>query len=146
MRLLVIHGPNLNLLGVREPEIYGNKTLHQIDAQIAEEAKALSVTVQMLQSNHEGEIIDALQGARANTTAVIINPGAYTHYSYAIADAISAIGIPVIEVHLSNIYAREAFRRTSVIAPVCAGTIAGFGAESYLLAMRAAVAMKTRMA
>jgi len=145
MRLLVIHGPNLNLLGVRKPEIYGNKTLQQIDAQIAEEAKALSVTVQMLQSNHEGAIIDALHEARANTSAVILNPGAYTHYSYAIADAISAIGIPVIEVHLSNIYAREAFRRTSVIAPVCMGTIAGFGAESYLLAMRAAVTLKTRM-
>lgn len=143
MRLLVIHGPNLNLLGVREPEIYGKKTLQQIDVRIAEEATALSVSVRMMQSNHEGEIIDALHEARENTAAVILNPGAYTHYSYAIADAISAIGIPVIEVHLSNIYAREAFRRTSVIAPVCAGTIAGFGAESYLLAMRAAVALNS---
>jgi 3-dehydroquinate dehydratase-2 len=143
MRLLVIHGPNLNLLGVREPEVYGNKTLQQIDVRIAEEATALSVSVRMMQSNHEGEIIDALHEARENTAAVILNPGAYTHYSYAIADAISAIGIPVIEVHLSNIYAREAFRRTSVIAPVCAGTIAGFGAESYLLAMRAAVALNS---
>ena len=143
MRLLVIHGPNLNLLGVREPEIYGNKTLQQIDVRIAEEAASLSVSVRMMQSNHEGEIIDALHEARDNTSAVIINPGAYTHYSYAIADAISAIGIPVIEVHLTNIHAREAFRRTSVIAPVCAGSIAGFGAESYLLAMRAAVALNS---
>ena len=143
MRLLVIHGPNLNLLGEREPEIYGNKTLQQIDVRIAEEAAALGVHVRMMQSNHEGQIIDALHEARENTSAVIINPGAYTHYSYAIADAIMAIAIPVIEVHLSNIYAREAFRRTSVIAPVCAGTIAGFGAESYVLALRAAIALNS---
>jgi len=143
MRLLIIHGPNLNLLGTREPAIYGKKTLAEIDGEIADCAKALCLSVRTIQSNHEGEIIDALHAARTGADAVIINPGAYTHYSYAIADAISAIGLPVIEVHLSNIYAREAFRRTSVIAPVCAGSIAGFGAESYILAMRAAAALNS---
>ena len=143
MRILVIHGPNLNLLGEREPEIYGSKTLAQVNAEIERCAATLAATVQIVQSNHEGEIIDALHAARATADAVIINPGAYTHYSYAIADAISAIRVPCIEVHLSNINAREAFRRTSVIAPVCAGSIAGFGAESYLLAMRAASALNS---
>lgn len=143
MRLLIIHGPNLNLLGTREPEIYGKKTLAEIDGEIEDCAKELSVSVRSMQSNHEGEIIDALHAARESADAVIINPGAYTHYSYAIADAISAIGLPVIEVHLSNIYAREAFRRTSVIGPVCAGSIAGFGSESYVLAMRAAAALNS---
>lgn len=143
MRILVIHGPNLNLLGTREPEIYGTVTLEEIDRQLQAAAASLSATVRCIQSNHEGEIIDALHAARNDTDVVIINPGAYTHYSYAIADAISAIGVPAIEVHLSNIYAREAFRKTSVVAPVCAGSIAGFGAQSYLLALRAAASLKS---
>ena len=143
MRILVIHGPNLNLLGTREPEIYGTVTLEEIDRQLQAAAASISATLRSIQSNHEGEIIDALHAARNDTDVVIINPGAYTHYSYAIADAISAIGVPAIEVHLSNIYARETFRKTSVVAPVCAGSIAGFGVQSYLLALRAAASLKS---
>lgn len=139
MRVLVIHGPNLNLLGEREPGIYGSKTLTQIDAEIAELAKQLGAQVDCMQNNSEGAIVDALHAARKTHDAVVINPGAYTHYSYAIADAIAAIRIPVVEVHLSNVEAREAFRAHSVVAPVCVGTVAGFGAVSYLLALRAAV-------
>ena len=143
MDILVIHGPNLNLLGTREPDVYGTATLAQIDAEIEAAAAALGVRVRIVQSNHEGAIIDALHSARGAFERIIINPGAFTHYSYAIADAITGIGIPVIEVHLSNIYAREAFRRISVIAPVCAGSIAGFGTQSYLLALRAAAELKS---
>lgn len=143
MDILVIHGPNLNLLGTREPDVYGTATLAQIDAEIEAAAAALGVRVRSVQSNHEGAIIDALHSARGAFERIIINPGAFTHYSYAIADAITGIGIPVIEVHLSNIYAREAFRRISVIAPVCAGSIAGFGTQSYLLALRAAAELKS---
>lgn len=141
MRVLVIHGPNLNLLGEREPEIYGKQTLADIDAAIAALGRELSVEVRSVQFSGEGEIIDALHSARTDYDAVLINPGAYTHYSYAIADAIAAIAIPVIEVHLSNVHAREQFRRTSVIAPVCAGSVGGFGSNSYLLALRAAAAI-----
>lgn len=139
MRVLVIHGPNLNLLGEREPEVYGKQTLADIDAAVAALAKEIGIEVQSVQHNSEGAIIDALHDARSAYDAVLLNPGAYTHYSYAIADAIAAIPLPVIEVHLSNIHAREPFRRTSVVAPVCAGNIGGFGAASYLLALRAAV-------
>jgi len=138
MRVLVIHGPNLNLLGEREPEVYGDQTLAQIDSQIAQLAGELKLDVRAVQHNSEGAIVDELQSARGAYDAVILNPGAYTHYAHAIADAIAAIGIPVYEVHLSNIFARESFRRISVVAPVCAGTIAGFGVHSYLLALRAA--------
>lgn len=138
MRVLVIHGPNLNLLGEREPEIYGNDTLAGVDAAIARLAQELGVEVRSVQHSSEGAIIDALHGARKDCDAVLLNAGAYTHYSYAIADAIAAIRIPVIEVHLSNVHAREQFRRTSVVAPVCKGSIAGFGVQSYLLALRAA--------
>ena len=138
MRVLVIHGPNLNLLGEREPAIYGTQTLAAVDAAIAALASELSIDVTCVQHNGEGAIIDELHAARAAYDAVILNPGAYTHYSYAIADAIAAISVPVIEAHLSNTQARERFRRTSVVAPVCVGTIAGFGAQSYLLALRAA--------
>ncbi|HEX5273857.1 MAG TPA: type II 3-dehydroquinate dehydratase [Candidatus Rubrimentiphilum sp.] len=138
MRVLVIHGPNLNLLGEREPAVYGSQTLEQIDARIGELAKNLQLDVRSVQHNSEGAIVDELHGARGTYDCVILNPGAYTHYAYAIADAISAIGIPVIEVHVSNIFAREEFRRKSVVAPVCAGTIGGFGVDSYLLALRAA--------
>ena len=139
MNVLVIHGPNLNLLGSREPEIYGRATLPDIDLRIAREAAALEVTVRTVQTNAEGEIVDALQAARADVDGIVINAGAYTHYSYAIRDAIAAIGIPVVEVHLSNVAAREPFRAISVIAPVCLGSIAGFGVESYVLALRALV-------
>lgn len=138
MRVLVIHGPNLNLLGEREPGVYGTQTLEDIDRAIVALARDLSIDVRAVQHNGEGAIIDELHAARSSYDAVILNPGAYTHYSYAIADAIAAIGIPVIETHISNTQAREAFRRTSVVAPVCKGTIAGFGAQSYLLALRAA--------
>jgi 3-dehydroquinate dehydratase-2 len=138
MRVLVLHGPNLNLLGEREPGVYGTQTLRQIDARIAELAKDLQLEVRSVQHNSEGAIVDELHAARGSYDAVILNPGAYTHYAHAIADAIAAIGIPVIEVHLSNIFAREEFRRNSVVAPVCAGSIGGFGVDSYLLALRAA--------
>ncbi len=144
MRVLVIHGPNLNLLGEREPGIYGKQTLAEIDQAISTLARELSIEVRSVQHNSEGAIIDELHAARTSADAVVLNPGAYTHYSYAIADAIAAIGIPVIEVHLSNVHAREAFRRTNVLAPVCAGSIGGFGTDSYLLALRAAVAAAHR--
>jgi 3-dehydroquinate dehydratase-2 len=139
MRVVVIHGPNLNLLGEREPEIYGGQTLAGLDAEITALARDLALEVSIAQYNGEGAIVDALHAARASCDAIVLNPGAYAHYSYAIADAVRALRVPVIEVHLSNIYAREVFRRTSVVAPACAGTIGGFGRASYLLGLRAAV-------
>ncbi|HVS47153.1 MAG TPA: type II 3-dehydroquinate dehydratase [Verrucomicrobiae bacterium] len=139
MRVLVIHGPNLNLLGEREPSIYGTQTLAEVDASIAACAKDLDIEVRCVQHNSEGAIIDELHATRATYGAVLLNPGAYTHYSYAIADAVAAIPIPVIEVHLTNIAAREAFRSRSVVAPACAGTVAGFGSNSYVVALHAAV-------
>ena len=139
MRLLVIHGPNLNLLGEREPEVYGTQTLDQINRRIADEAKLLSIEVRCIQSNSEGAIIDALHDARADYDGVIINPGAYSHYSLAIADAVRSIPLPVVEVHLSNIAARDIVRRVSVVAAACRGSVAGFGADSYLLALRSFV-------
>jgi 3-dehydroquinate dehydratase-2 len=146
MRVLVIHGPNLNLLGQREPDVYGTQTLAQIDAAIVQSARELSIDVRCVQHNSEGAIIDELHAARERYDAIVINPGAYTHYSYAIADAIAAIAVPAIEVHLSNTQARESFRRTSVIAPVCVGSVAGFGANSYILALRAAAAVPVQTA
>jgi 3-dehydroquinate dehydratase-2 len=137
MRVLVLHGPNLNLLGERQPEIYGTQTLAELNASIADEAKTLGLEVRCEQYNSEGRIIDALHAARGAYAGVVINPGAYAHYSYAIADAIAAIGIPVVEVHLSNIAAREAFRRTSVTAAACRATVSGLGARGYVLALRA---------
>ncbi|MDD2716166.1 MAG: type II 3-dehydroquinate dehydratase [Candidatus Wallbacteria bacterium] len=133
-KILVIHGPNLNLLGERKPEIYGNLTLDQINRKIEQSAKQFKISVLILQSNSEGEIIDAIQTA-GDCAGLIINPGAYTHYSYAIRDAIEAIKIPTIEVHLTNIHAREPFRSESVIAPVCTGQISGLGCKGYLLAL-----------
>jgi len=138
MRVLVIHGPNLNLLGEREPSIYGSQTLADVDALIMQTAGELDMEVHVVQHNGEGAMIESIHEARSTYDAVIINPGAYTHYSYAVADAIAAVDIPVFEVHISNVYARESFRRTSVIAPVCVGTISGFGAQSYVLALHAA--------
>lgn len=136
-RILVIHGPNLNLLGTREPEVYGSTTLAEIDAMLHELGQELGIEVESFQSNHEGAIIDAIHGARGRCDGILINPGAFTHYALAIRDAISAVGLPVVEVHLSNIHSREPFRHRSVIAPVAVGTIAGFGSGSYLLGLRA---------
>lgn len=137
MRVLVIHGANLNLLGEREPEVYGTQTLAEIDAELLRTGKALGMEVRCVQHNSEGAIIDALHAARTEYGGIVLNPGAYAHYSYAIADAVASIRIPVIEVHLSNIAAREPYRRRSVTASACSGTITGFGAGSYRLALHA---------
>jgi len=136
-RYLLIHGPNLNLLGSREPGVYGRDTLEEINRRLGEWALAHDVVLRVVQSNHEGAIIDAIQEARAWAEGIVINPGAYTHYSIAIRDAIAAVGLPAIEVHLSNIHAREEFRHTSVIAPVCRGQICGLGWLGYRLALQA---------
>jgi 3-dehydroquinate dehydratase-2 len=137
--IAVLHGPNLNLLGTREPEVYGTLTLAEIDAKIGERAKARGVTVEIFQSNHEGELVQKIHDVRARAQAIVINPGAYTHTSVAIADALRAVGLPAVEVHLSNLYKRERFRRRSLTAPACVGTIAGFGVRSYLLGLDAAI-------
>ena len=137
MKVLVLNGPNLNLLGVREPGVYGNESLEIIENEMKNEAAKLDITLDCFQSNHEGKLIDELHRAMSSADGVILNAGALTHYSYALRDAIAAIKIPVIEVHMSNIHAREEFRHTSVIAPVCAGSIAGFGKNSYMLALKA---------
>jgi 3-dehydroquinate dehydratase II len=133
----VIHGPNLNLLGQREREVYGADTLESINALLASEAKPLGIVLTAFQSNSEGELVTALHAANDSADAVIINPAAYTHTSVALRDAVAAMSIPVVEVHLSNIYAREEFRHHSYIAPVAAGQIAGFGKHSYRLALHA---------
>lgn len=140
-KILVIHGPNLNLLGMREPDIYGKRTLVDINKMLRDEAAELGVEVETIQSNHEGEIVEAIQGAFERCVAILINPAGYTHTSVVIRDAIAAVRLPTIEVHLSNIWAREEWREKSVTAPVCAGVVAGFQSESYLLALRAAVAL-----
>ncbi|HEX5131653.1 MAG TPA: type II 3-dehydroquinate dehydratase [Candidatus Krumholzibacteria bacterium] len=140
MKILVIHGPNLNLLGTREPEIYGTQTLAQIDAGLARHGRDIGVEVESFQSNHEGEIIDRIQRAvDAGVAAIVLNPGAYTHTSLAIADAIRAIATPVVEVHLSNLHARGAERARSVTASACRGIVSGFGADSYRLGIDAAL-------
>lgn len=137
MRVLVLNGPNLNLLGEREPQVYGTQTLAELNVALAAAARNLNLEVRFEQYNSEGAIIDALHAAPETCDGVVLNPGAYAHYSYAIADAIAAIPIPVVEVHISNVAARDAFRRTSVTAASCRGVISGLGATGYTLAMRA---------
>jgi 3-dehydroquinate dehydratase-2 len=140
-RVLVMYGPNLNLLGSREPHVYGHLTLEAINERVAGAARDADVEVEFFQSNHEGALVDRLHEARLTCQAVVLNPGAYGHTSVALRDAIAAIGIPVVECHLSNPAAREAFRHHSVITAVCAGVIAGFGADSMVLGLRAASAL-----
>ena len=137
--ILVLHGPNLNLLGTREPGIYGSVTLEEINTLLKAEADQLGVTLSHRQSNHEGVLVDAIHEARGNYQGILINAGAYTHTSVAVRDALAAVGIPTVEVHLSNIYQRESFRHHSFIAPVAVGQISGFGAESYRLGLNALV-------
>ena len=138
-RILVLHGPNLNLLGTREPGVYGCTTLEGINAALADLARELGVEIRTLQSNSEGALVDAIQGALADCDALLINPAAYTHTSVAIRDAVAATALPTVEVHLSNIHAREAFRTHSYLAPIALGQICGFGPDSYLLGLRALV-------
>ena len=138
-KLLVIHGPNLNLLGKREPKVYGKISIQKIDQRLKALAKAHKVSLEIFQSNHEGEIVSKIGEAKGSYQALIINPAAYTHTSVAIRDAIAAVRIPTVEVHLSNIYAREEFRHTSLVAPVAKGQVSGFGAFSYELGFLAAL-------
>ncbi len=137
LKVLVLHGPNLNLTGFREPELYGKKPLAEIDEDIQREANELNIEVRILQSNHEGVLIDTIQEHRKWADGIIINPGALTHYSYALRDALVSVRLPVIEVHLSNVHAREEFRRNSVISPITVGQIVGLGSASYGLALHA---------
>jgi 3-dehydroquinate dehydratase-2 len=137
--VLVLSGPNLNLLGEREPEVYGHHTLADVEAMVRERAERLGVEVRFVQSNHEGVLVDELHRARLDCHAVVLNPGAFAHTSVALRDAIAAIRIPVVEVHLSNVHAREPFRRRMVLAPVVRGQVVGFGAHSYVLGLEAAV-------
>ena len=141
-KVLVIHGPNLNLTGLREPGVYGTVCLADINEEIVRTAKEMGLECEVFQSNHEGAIIDKIHQTLEGTDGIILNAGAYTHYSYAIRDALASVKKPCVEVHLSNIHAREEFRKTSVIAPVCVGQICGFGKDSYLLAL---AALKTRI-
>ncbi len=140
-KILILHGPNLNLLGRREPDVYGSQTLAEIDSRMQALGAGLGLEVSSFQSNSEGALIDALHDAAGWASGVVFNPGGYTHTSVALRDAVAAIGIPVIEVHLSNTQAREAFRRRSMIAPVCAGIVAGFGWRSYGLGLRGLAAL-----
>ncbi|HJT22967.1 MAG TPA: type II 3-dehydroquinate dehydratase [bacterium] len=137
-KILVLHGPNLNLLGEREPNVYGSVTLEEINKELKDLSAKSDVELRIVQSNHEGELVETIQNARHWAEVIIINPAAYTHTSVAIRDALSAVQVPTIEVHLSNIYAREGFRQASHVSPVAVGQISGFGKNSYLLALQAA--------
>lgn len=140
-KILVIHGPNLNLLGRREKSVYGKTTLKEIEKEMAKLAASEKVALDFYQSNHEGEIVTKIQEAEGNYAAIVINPAAFTHTSVAIRDAIAAVEVPAVEVHLSNIHARESFRKESFVSPVAAGVVFGFGKESYLLGLRGAIAL-----
>ena len=144
IKILVIHGPNLNLLGSREPDVYGKLSIETINQNLQNLAKTLGISLEIFQSNHEGEIVTKIQEAKEDCSAIVMNPAAYTHTSVAIRDAVSAVSIPTIEVHLSNIYAREKFRHESLIAPVAVGQISGFGAKSYELGLLAAIDVLTK--
>lgn len=136
-RVAVVHGPNLNMLGKREVGIYGGKSMEEINSEVAAEAAGLNVTVEFYQSNSEGDLVTFVQQCRGRTEGILLNAGAYTHYSIALRDAIAAAQVPTVEVHISNIYKREPFRHVSVLAPVCIGQICGFGSHGYVLALRA---------
>lgn len=138
-KILVIHGPNLNLLGTREVNVYGTTTINDINDELQKTARSKGVELEIMQSNHEGEIVEAIGKAKPACSAILINPAAYTHTSVAIRDAITAVNLPAVEVHLSNIYAREDFRHTSLIAPVARGQISGFGKMSYILGLEALI-------
>jgi len=140
-KVLVLHGPNLNLLGHREPSVYGCATLMEIDERLQQFAEANGCEVRTVQSNHEGALVDAIQAAAGWADGIVVNAAAYTHTSVAISDAIAAVALPAVEVHLSNVYAREGFRRESLIAPVCQGQICGFGWRSYLLGLEAIIGL-----
>ena len=142
MKILFLNGPNLNLLGQREPDIYGHTTLADIEAKVRERAAELKVEIEFRQSNLEGELVGWIQQAKGKFEVIVINAAAYTHTSIALRDAISAVGVPAIEIHLSNVHAREEFRHKSLIAPVCRGQITGFGQKSYILGLDAAVDVK----
>jgi 3-dehydroquinate dehydratase II len=144
MRILFLNGPNLNLLGQREPEVYGRTTLAEIEAKVRQRARELKVEIEFRQSNLEGELVTWVQEAKGRFEALVLNAAAYTHTSIALRDAIAAVGIPTIEIHLSNIHAREPFRHQSMIAPVCRGKISGFGADSYVLALEASINVNGR--
>ena len=145
MKILFLNGPNLNLLGQREPEVYGRTTLKDIEAKVRERATKLGAEIDFRQSNLEGELVAWIQQAKGRSNVIVLNAAAYTHTSIALRDAISAVGVPTIEIHLSNVHAREEFRHKSLIAPVCRGQIAGFGADSYILAVEAAISVNAAL-